>query len=104
MSLTASLTIEPSEADAPEAFVARCRLVNQGDQVTMHLTNIETAKDATHGFVIGGQNVSLSLEPGETETIKFTAETAGVYPFYCTEFCSALHIEMAGYFLVKPAE
>lgn len=33
MSLTASLTIEPSEADAPEAFVARCRLVNQGDQV-----------------------------------------------------------------------
>jgi hypothetical protein len=33
MSLTATLTIEPSEADAPEAFVARCRLVNQGDQV-----------------------------------------------------------------------
>lgn len=33
MSLTASLTIEPSEADAPEAFVARCRLVNQGYQV-----------------------------------------------------------------------
>ena len=33
MSLTASLTIEPSEADAPEAFVARFRLVNQGDDV-----------------------------------------------------------------------
>jgi len=32
MSLTATLTIEPSETDAPEAFVARCRLVNQGDQ------------------------------------------------------------------------
>jgi nitrous-oxide reductase len=78
--------------------------VNQGDEVTMHLTNIETAKDATHGFVIGGQNVSLSLEPGETETIRFVADTPGVYPYYCTEFCSALHIEMAGYFLVKPAE
>lgn len=78
--------------------------VNQGDEVTIHLTNIETAKDATHGFVIGGQDVSLSLEPGETETIRFTADTPGVYPYYCTEFCSALHIEMAGYFLVKPAE
>jgi len=78
--------------------------VNEGDNVTIHLTNIESAKDATHGFVLGGQNVSLSLEPGETETIKFVADTPGVYPYYCTEFCSALHIEMAGYFLVKPAE
>ena len=33
MSLTASLTIEPSEADMPEAFVAHLRLVNQGDDV-----------------------------------------------------------------------
>jgi nitrous-oxide reductase len=78
--------------------------VNEGDEVTWHITNIEKAKDATHGFVLGGQDISLSLEPGETETIKFVADTAGVYPYYCTEFCSALHIEMAGYFLVKPAE
>jgi hypothetical protein len=33
MALTASLTIEPSEAGAPEEFVARCRFVNQGDEV-----------------------------------------------------------------------
>ncbi len=78
--------------------------VPEGSNVTMYLTNIENAKDATHGFVLGGQDISLSLEPGETETVKFVADTAGVYPYYCTEFCSALHIEMAGYFLVKPAE
>ncbi|MCA9832873.1 MAG: Sec-dependent nitrous-oxide reductase [Thermomicrobiales bacterium] len=77
--------------------------VTEGDTVTMHITNIENAMDATHGFVIGGQDISLSLEAGETETIKFVADTPGVYPFYCTEFCSALHIEMVGYFLVKPA-
>lgn len=77
--------------------------VTEGDEVVWHLTNIESAKDATHGFVLGGQDVSLSLEPGETETITFTADKSGVYPFYCTEFCSALHLEMAGYFLVKPA-
>lgn len=77
--------------------------VTEGDAVTMHITNIENAVDATHGFVLGGQDISLSLEAGETETVKFVADTSGVYPFYCTEFCSALHIEMAGYFLVKPA-
>jgi nitrous-oxide reductase len=76
--------------------------VNQGETVVWHITNIEMAKDATHGFVLGGQDVSLSLEPGETETITFVADTPGVYPYYCTEFCSALHLEMAGYFLVKP--
>jgi nitrous-oxide reductase len=25
-----------------------------------------------------------------------------VWPFYCTNFCSAMHQEMQGYLLVKP--
>ena len=57
--------------------------------------------DATHGFAVPIYNLNLSLEPGETQTVEFTADRAGVYPFYCTEFCSALHLEMVGYLLVK---
>ena len=76
--------------------------VNKGDKVVWHLTNIERAKDATHGFGLPYYNVNLSVEPGETQTIEFTADRSGVFPFYCTEFCSALHLEMAGYLLVKP--
>jgi nitrous-oxide reductase len=34
--------------------------------------------------------------------VKFKADKEGVYPYYCTEFCSALHLEMQGYLLVKP--
>jgi nitrous-oxide reductase len=77
--------------------------VNEGDEITWHITNIEMAEDATHGFALPGQHVQLSIEPGETTTVTFVADHAGVYPFYCTEFCSALHLEMMGYFLIKPA-
>ncbi|MFN8484791.1 MAG: Sec-dependent nitrous-oxide reductase [Anaerolineae bacterium] len=76
--------------------------VNKGDHVKWHLTNIERTRDATHGFALSGYNINLSLEPGETQTIEFDADMPGTYTYYCTEFCSALHLEMIGYFLVKP--
>jgi nitrous-oxide reductase len=76
--------------------------INKGDRVVWHITNIERARDATHGFSLAAYNINLSLEPGETTTIEFDADQAGVFPFYCTEFCSALHLEMMGYLLVKP--
>jgi nitrous-oxide reductase len=41
------------------------------------------------------------IDPGETKTIKFVADKPGVFPYYCTNFCSALHQEMQGYLLVK---
>ncbi len=76
--------------------------VDEGDSVTVHLTNLERAEDETHGFTIGKYNVHGSFEPGETASVSFVADTPGVYPYYCTEFCSALHLEMQGYLLVKP--
>jgi len=76
--------------------------LNKGDNVTWHITNIETAPDATHGFDLGGQNLSLSIEPGETATFTFVANNDGTYAYYCTEFCSALHLEMMGYMMVSP--
>ncbi len=76
--------------------------VKQGDTVHLHVTSVEQAKDATHGIAIGGQNINVSLEPGKHCNIVFKVDKAGVFPFYCTEFCSALHLEMAGYLLVEP--
>ena len=76
--------------------------VKEGDVVHLHITNVEQAKDATHGFAVGSHNINLSLEPGKHCNVTFTARRPGVFPFYCTEFCSALHLEMAGYLLVEP--
>ncbi len=76
--------------------------IQQGDHVIWHITNIERAYDATHGFSIPAYNINLSIEPGEHITFEFDAEEPGVFSYYCTEFCSALHLEMTGYLLVKP--
>jgi nitrous-oxide reductase len=76
--------------------------INQGDHVTWHITNVERAYDATHGFSLPGYNINLSIEPGETATFEFDATQDGVFTYYCSEFCSALHLEMVGYMLVQP--
>ncbi len=76
--------------------------VKQGDRVIWHLTSQERARDATHGFCIAGYDVNLSIEPGEATTVEFVADKPGVFNFYCTEFCSALHLEMVGYLMVEP--
>lgn len=73
-----------------------------GDTVAIHLTNLERAEDEVHGFAMYGHPVQLSIEPGKTSSVTIQADKAGVYPYYCTEFCSALHLEMQGYLLVKP--
>jgi nitrous-oxide reductase len=75
--------------------------VNKGDKVTIYLTNIEQTTDELHGLGLSEYNINVVVDPGETKTIEFTADKAGVYPFYCTNFCSALHQEMQGYLLVK---
>lgn len=76
--------------------------VTQGDKVTIYLTNIEQTTDELHGFGLNEHNINVVVDPGETKTIEFVANKPGVFPFYCTNFCSALHQEMQGYLLVKP--
>jgi nitrous-oxide reductase len=75
--------------------------VNQGDTVTIYITNIEQTTDELHGFGLNEYNINVVIDPGETKTIRFVADKPGVFPYYCTNFCSALHQEMQGYLLVK---
>ncbi|MDL0089499.1 Sec-dependent nitrous-oxide reductase [Campylobacter gastrosuis] len=75
--------------------------VNKDDNVTIYLTNLERAQDETHGFGIDLYNIHASIEPGKTASVNFIADMEGVFPYYCTEFCSALHLEMMGYLYVK---
>lgn len=78
--------------------------IRVGDEVYFHVTNLEQDWDLPHGFAIkGAQNAELLIMPGETCTLKWVPLKPGMYPMYCTDFCSALHQEMQGYVRVSPA-
>jgi nitrous-oxide reductase len=75
--------------------------VNQGETVTVAITNIEQTTDELHGFGLLDYNVNVVVDPGETKTFTFKDDRPGVFPYYCTNFCSALHQEMQGYLIVN---
>jgi nitrous-oxide reductase len=78
--------------------------VKMGDVVYFHITNLEQDWDMPHGFAVkGANNAELLVMPGETQTLAWKPERIGIFPFYCTDFCSALHQEMQGYIRVSPA-
>ncbi|MEO6971590.1 MAG: cupredoxin domain-containing protein, partial [Chthoniobacterales bacterium] len=72
-----------------------------GDTLTIHVTNIEQSADMIHGFGLVENNLNITIDPGETKTLQLKLTKPGVFPFYCTNFCSALHQEMQGYLVVK---
>lgn len=74
----------------------------EGDTVRFHITNVEQTHAMSHGFAVGSHNVNVDLSAGETKTVTIHMDRPGVYPFYCTVFCSALHQEMQGYIVVYP--
>ncbi len=77
--------------------------VQVGDKVYFHVTNLEQDYDVPHGVSMIGANTSeLLIMPGQTETFIWEPKQVGVWPFYCTDFCSALHQEMQGYVRVSP--
>ena len=75
-----------------------------GDTVLFHVTNLEQDWDVPHGFAVGGaRTAELLVLPGQTRTLTWVPQREGIFTFYCTDFCSALHQEMQGYVRVSPA-
>ena len=77
------------------------QLIKMQRDATMRAEGLE--KLAQQVAIKGANTAELLIMPGETSTLKWVPDRVGVFPFYCTDFCSALHQEMQGYLRVSPA-
>ncbi len=87
-------------SQAPKFGLSEIR-VKKGDEVQVIVTNRDNVEDLAHGFCVANHDLNFLINPQDTQSATFTAGSPGVYWYYCTWFCHAMHLEMRGRLIVE---
>ena len=71
--------------------------VKKGVPVVLEFTSL----DRLHGFNCPGLKLRTDILPGKTNTLRFTPDKAGTFPFHCDVFCGSGHEGMSGTVTVR---
>ncbi len=83
----------PFKRDSQNIIKAR-----EGELVTLRLTSL----DVVHGFNLSYYNISKAIQPGKITEVRFVADRAGEFEFYCSaRSCGPGHLEMKGKLIVE---
>lgn len=80
-----------------DKFDPQTIVVLKGDTVHIVLNNTD---EMDHGFAVDAYGISQTVKAGQTTTIEFIADKAGVFTFYCTFPCGPGHSQMTGQLIV----
>jgi protein-disulfide isomerase len=75
-------------------------IVNLGDRVRLNIRSL----DVTHGFAVDEFGINTVIPLGQTVTIEFIADKAGVFGTRCTVPCGTGHPMMIGTVIVEEIE
>jgi len=104
------LSIPDFAGDGYDKFLPETIVVNQGDNVSLAVRNLDTAP---HGFAMAAYGIDAAVNPAQelangtltpsvTEVPTFIASSPGIFKFLCTVPCGPGHREMVGAMTVLP--
>ncbi len=67
-------------------------VLKKGVPVVLEFTSL----DRLHGFNCPGLKLRLDIRPGKVNTLRFTPDKVGMFPFHCDNFCGTGHEGMKG--------
>jgi nitrosocyanin len=80
---TMSFTVVNVEYEGTKIWLPATLVVKKGTRVTIKLINNVKSDPNQHGYAIPAYNVAEIVNRGETKTVEFTADKAGIFPTIC---------------------
>ncbi len=82
-----------------KTFTPATLYVTEGQEVVLNLRSA----DLLHCFYLPEFAVGpVDVEPGHMVSVRFVADTSGLFQYYCTVMCGGCHFYMRGWVVVTP--